>query len=234
MGTRRPRVTAPTPTPRIRMMHDDAPDTYAPTGRTTGTVVPRVTHRDRSTNHRVIIDRETGFTADVTTGRTIVPNTDDGRYVARPGTSAPNADDRRHPMRRDTTGRPVITHRDVPTGPSRRVVTNTSTGARMVVDDNVNGGIASWRPVRLTTDGDAPLPGIRRRADRSPRTTAPRTTGRPTTDRPVNRTTMDDVTAFAAAHGITLPTDRSHRRRVVAAIRDVMAHRASVAAYAGR
>ncbi len=232
MAIREPRVTARAATPRIAMGNGDAPDTI--NGRRT--IVPRVTTSTHNMPHTVVLYRHdhelAGFVRDVRSGD------DRGRNGASRPTTAPNMDDMRHPDARDGIGY-VVTASATPQHnadgtyrPARRVVTNTVTGMRAIVDDNVNGGTTSPRRVRTVDMGDAPLPGIRgavtRDGAKPSRSTTPRNprAARPSSDR------LADVREFAAAHGI--PLEKLADRRVVAAIRDVIAHRASVAAYAAR
>lgn len=209
MTMRDVRVTRRTPMPKLRPMHDYVPFTA---------IESRPSREDRATRHTEII--RDGFVTEVRPGRG-----DQSVTECRVATSAPNMDDRRAPTKIDSRGRYVTTGTDAPSGPSRRIKINSATGARTVVDDNENGGQSSPRMVRLVSDGDARLPGVRMKAPKAPRHKSARTTGEKS-DR------MADVRAFAAAHGI--PAEKLADRRVVAAIRDVIAHRAGIAAYAAR
>jgi hypothetical protein len=229
---REARVTARQSTGKIRMGNGNAPDVTVSFGKTRGTMAtPRPTYENRvGFAHTYKIDKETGFTTDVINGGTMGKIDDDGRVMVRSGTSAPNADDRRHPTARDERGY-VITTSDAPSGMSRRVVTNTATGARTIVDDNENGGVISPRRVRTVADGDAPLPGVR-----MPKS-APKSARRANGAAPARGTVTKsdpyaDVREFAIANGI--PLEKIADKRVRAAIRDLIAHRTQVAAYAAK
>jgi hypothetical protein len=219
---RHPRVTE-RKSVTVRMGSGDAPRSHRETG---------MTRDDRSMRHVESVDPETGFVIRVQHGRMagLSVNPETGNYVLSEPTCAPNADDRRHPDRTDANGRPIATGSLAPSGPSRRIVVNGVTGARSIVDDNVNGGQITPRVVRMTTDGDNPLPGFVRPAKRhnsapSSNDRAARAAERAETDAAI-RATILSVTG----HAYSGPIDARMRSMAL----DVMAHRASVAQYMAR
>lgn len=219
---RHPRVTPRTGT-TVRMGRDDAPRSYVEYG---------MSRDDRSMRHRDVIDRDTGFTARVLHGRTdgLTVNPDTGNTVCATPVSAPNADDRRHPDRVDANGRSIATGSLAPSGPSRRIMVNGATGARSIVDDNVNGGMVTARMIRTVADGDATLPGVVRRA--------PRTVSVNRSNERVNRAAERAETDDMIRATILSVTGRAYVGPIDARMRsmalDVIAHRASVASYIAR
>jgi hypothetical protein len=178
--------------------------------------------------HREVLDRN-GFVSRVIEGR------DSDEKCAVP-TSAPNRSDLGSPDARDRHGYLILkpeVHQETVTW-----VTDSKTGAKSKRYDGQNGVQTSARRVRTVADGDERLKGLDRdslvrdgakpakvRKSRGVSGTRPAKSG-------AKVDPYADVREFAVAHGI--PLEKIADKRVRAAIRELITHRAQVAAYAAK